>query len=348
MNKIQIVNWLLTRKCNLQCEYCRIVKNYKTKPPQYPDMKHYIENEMSTETVIEGLRKLKIHNPECFHIFYGGEPLLRPDLFQIINYCNENDIHYTIISNNTEKVQPLMKELFSKVSYIEGFTASVDPILFDEDKRKGLSDVFKKSLVGLNKLKEYSNIVKDVVAEITVMNDNMVYLYPLVKSLTEYGINSDITFVDISKSPYYDFSNVEDDSILVRKTPELRDIINKIIDEKLNVHMRDNLLPKIYENLPSEFDCELEKDFHNLCVDADGSIRLCLRIRGVSTPSNLSLENILDENGVINEYIGMFVEYDKTKFCTKCNHSCYMMSQMISKDQDNSDNLIHSNIRKEI
>jgi MoaA/NifB/PqqE/SkfB family radical SAM enzyme len=344
MNKIQIVNWLITRKCNLNCDYCRIVKNYKNKPPEYPDMKHYFKNEMSTETIIEGLRKIKLHNKDAFNIIYGGEPVLRPDLPEIINYCNKENIHYTIISNNTEGIQPLMKELLRKVEYIEGFSASIDPIIFDKNKYS--RDEFKKSISGFNKLKEYSNIIKDIVAEITVTNENLLYLHPLVKSLTENGINSSITFVDISKSPYYDFSDVEDDSILVRKTFRLRDILNRIIDEKLNVHMRDTLLPKIYDSLPSEYDCKLDEDFHNLCVDADGSIRLCLRIRGVATPENFNLLNIIDNDGVLNPEINKIIEYDKNKYCLKCNHSCYMMSKMISDNVEMTDNLIHSEIRK--
>ena len=343
MNEIQIVNWLLTRRCNLHCDYCAIVKNYNGKPKEYPDMKHYIDNEMSTETIIEGLRRLKLHNPECFMIYYGGEPLLRSDLADIINYSNDNNIHYTIISNNTEKVQPLMEDLFKNVKFIEGFTASIDPIIFREDKY--MTDEFKKSLAGLGKLKEYSNKIKDVVAEITVTNDNLEYLYPLVKELTNLGINSDITFVDISKSPYYDFSNVYDDSILVRKTAEVRTIINMIIDEKLNVHMRDTLLPKIYNTLPSEMDCGLEKDFHTMCVDSDNSLRMCLRVRGIATPSNFNLLNILDENGKLDENINQIISYDKSKYCLKCNHSCYIMGDLLSKGEDNSNNLIHNETR---
>jgi len=344
MNKIHIVNWLLTRRCNLHCDYCRIVKNYKTKPLLYPDMKYYIENEMSSQTIINGLEKIKNHNPNAFHIFYGGEPLLRLDLFEIINYCNKNDIHYTIISNNTERVQPLMKELLRKVDYIEGFTASIDPIIYD--KNKHMTDTFKKSLAGFKKLKEYSDIIKDVVAEITVTNDNLEYLYPLVSELSDFGINSDITFVDISKSKYYDFSDVEDDSILVRKSPELKEILDKIISEKLNVHMAETLLPIIYENLPSEYDCKLENDFHNLCVDANGSIRLCLRIRGTAIPENFNLSNLFDENNNLNQYLKYSINYDKKNYCLKCNHSCYMMSELISKGEDNSNNLIHTEVRK--
>lgn len=343
MNKIQIVNFLLTRKCNLHCDYCRIVKNYKNQPSVYPQMKHYIENEMSTDTVIEGLRRLKLHNPECFMILYGGEPLLRPDLYQIINYCNKEDIHYTIISNNTEKVQLLMQELFNKVEYIKGFTASIDPIIFDTNKHS--RDEWRKSLAGLTKLKEYKDKIKDVVAEITVTNENLDYLYSLVKVLTDNGINSDITFVDIAKNAYYDFSDVENDDLLVKKSAHLRDVINRIIDEKLNVHMRDTLLPKIYESLPSELDCKLDEDFHTACIDADGSLRLCLRIKAEATPSNFNISNMLDENGNLNEYLQESIRYDKSKFCLKCNHSCYLMGELLSKGLDNSSNLIHSEIR---
>lgn len=341
-NEIQIVNWLLTRKCNLKCDYCRIVKNYKNQPKEYPNMKHYIDNEMSTATIISGLEKFKKHNPYCFHLFYGGEPLLRPDLYQIINYCNDNDILYTIISNVTDKIEPLIETLISKVDHIEGFTASIDPIIYQDVN----NDIFKKSWNGLNKLTEYKDKIKDRVAEITVTNENLKYMYQLVKELTNRGINSDITFVDISKSPYYDFADVENDSILVRKTIEVRDIINRIIDEKLNVHMRDILLPKTYDILPSELDCELEKSFHNICIDADSSVRLCLRIRGVATPDSFNLSNILDENGTLNENIKDTISYDKSKFCLKCNHTCYIMSQLVWTGDDTSDSISHTEIRK--
>ena len=341
MNKIQIVNWLLTRKCNLNCDYCRIVKNYENKPNEYPDIKYYRKNEMSTKLVIDCLRRLKLHNPDCFHILYGGEPTLRYDLSEIINYCNKNEIHYTIISNNSVGIQPLMKELLEKVDYIEGFTASIDPIIYQNVN----NDIFKKSFEGLKKLTEYSGIIKDVVAEITVTNENLEYLYPLVKELTSRGINSDITFIDIAKTNYYDFSDITDESLMVYKSEKLKDILDKIISEKLNVHMSETLLPMIYKILPSEMVCTIDKDFHNMTIDADGSIRLCLRCRGVSTPLNFNTFNILDDEGILNKYLQMFIYRDKTRFCQKCNHTCLIMSELLSNGNDTSDSLVHSDIR---
>jgi MoaA/NifB/PqqE/SkfB family radical SAM enzyme len=296
---------------------------------------------MSTETVISGLKKIKKNNANSFHIFYGGEPLLRKDLFEIINYCNDNQIYYTIITNNTEEIQPLMKNLFKKVSYIEGISGSIDPIIY-QDKN---NDIFKKSFEGLKKLTEYTGFIKDVVAEITVTNENLEYLYLLVRDLTDRGISSSITFIDITKSKYYDFSDVEDESILVRKSQLVRDTFNRIIDEKLNVHMRDTLLPRIYNALPSEFNCNIEEDFHNMCVDSDGSIRLCLRVRGVATPENFNLSNVLDDNGNLNEYLKQMISFDKKNYCTNCNHTCYMMSEISSKNENEYNNLIHSEIR---
>jgi len=74
---IRIANWLLTRRCNLKCSYCAIAMDYPKMPLEYPEMAHYSKYEMRTEIVLDYLERLKAHNPNMFHIFYGGEPLLR-------------------------------------------------------------------------------------------------------------------------------------------------------------------------------------------------------------------------------------------------------------------------------
>ena len=122
------------------------------------------------------------------------------------------------------------------------------------------------------------------VAEITVTNETQGYLYRLIEELTAAGISSSITFIDIAKSSFYDFSNVTDKNMLVEPTDQLMDILDSIYStDRLDVHMRDqiSLFPKI---LPSDLDCEIEKKITNITVDADGSIRLCLRIRGLMLP----------------------------------------------------------------
>jgi MoaA/NifB/PqqE/SkfB family radical SAM enzyme len=316
-------------------------------PDTYKSVNHYVRNEMPTDVVIETLKGLKRHNPEMFHIFYGGEPLLRKDLPDIINFCNENDIFYTIISNNTPVIQPLIKRLFDKTEYVQGFTSSVDPI-FNED---GVNeDSVKKSIEGLKRLKEIqaAGNVKDVVAEITVMNHNKHLLHQLVKELSENEIYSDITFVDISKSPYYDFSNITEMSELVMPTDDLKETFKTLLeDDSLLIHMKDYLLPRMFNTLPSEFDCELENGLHNLTIDADGSIRLCLRIRGEVTP-HLKVNELFDPTypELISNDVFNLIKIDKRRLCKRCNHSCLMMSQHIDSGE-NIDDLVHMDKREE-
>jgi MoaA/NifB/PqqE/SkfB family radical SAM enzyme len=306
-------------------------------PGEYPPMSHYIKNEMSTEYILNGLERFKIHNPDCFHIFYGGEPLLRKDLPDIINYCNKNNIHYTIISNNTSEIRPLIDRLFRRVDFVKGFTASVDPSFTEEHT----DDRVMKSAEGLKNLIKVKDVVDDVVAEITVMKHNVKYLYRLIEILTDFGISSDITFIDIAKSPYYDFSDIKDESLLVNPSSELAEMFQKLQDSDLNIHMKDVLLPMIWHTLPSNLDCELEKGIHNVTIDADGTVRLCLRIRGTHTPNLVRIPNLIDSSGKLFFIAQKAIEKDKKVYCKGCNHTCLLMSMHIDKTNQGSKDLIH-------
>lgn len=345
MDKIRIVNWLLTRKCNLSCDYCAIVRDYEDKPSEYPDIKYYYKNEMSTETVIEGLRKFKLHNPDCFHVWYGGEPLLYPGLSDIINFCNKEDIYYTIITNSSDEVQPLLEKLFAETDFITGLTASVDPTILNK-KDVINDDINTKSLAGLETLIKYKDRVSDPVAEVVTTQDSVNNLYRLVKRLSDNGISSSISFVDIAKSPYYDFSNVRDPNLLVHPTADLAEQFKKIFDDKLDVLMGKELVAKIGEILPSNLDCQNCENVHNLTVDSDSTLRTCLRIRGVETPNNINLSNVIMKNGELSPFLKWHLLKDKRDYCQKCNWTCPIYSLVVWEDESKTDDLLHSDKRK--
>lgn len=345
-DKISIVNWLLTRRCNLKCSYCGIVRDYKDKPGKYPDMKYYLKNEMTTHFIIKSLELFYKHNPFCFHLFYGGEPMLRKDLSEIICYCNDNRILYTIITNNTPEVQPMIADLFLKTGHIAGITSSIDPLPV---VREGEDSDFKSS-EGFKRLVEQKEFVKDVVAEITVTSQNVHKLYETVKVLSEYGINSSITCIDPKKSPYYDFSNVNDpDLLLYPDNAVLLDQFELIKrDPSADVHMKKYILNDLINSLPSNYDCALEKRLHNITIDSDGSLRLCLRIKGVSSgifkATNLFMKNA-EESIIILPEVKNFMTRDKYLYCRSCNWTCPMMSSIIGRIPDKINELIHDDRR---
>jgi radical SAM protein with 4Fe4S-binding SPASM domain len=239
----------------------------------------------------------------------------------------------------------MIEELILSTDYVVGLTSSIDPLIVSDETD---TDRVKKSIDGLKQLMSYKGIIKDLVAEITVDNRNVIYLYQLVKTLTDFGINSDITVIDIAKSPYYDFSNVTDPNLLVGPSDEIKREFDKILeDDSLDIHMKRFLLPEILKILPSELDCDIPEHPHNMTIDADGSIRLCLRIRGVKTPENLNIKNIFDEKGKLTSFYRAYTKIDKQRYCRKCNWTCILMSNKINKDDDTKD-LIHLDKREEL
>lgn len=342
---INIVNCLLTRRCNLKCSYCQISGNINTplRPTDYPDEKYYKsnKNEKSAEWWIELHNRLQKHNPNCFSILYGGEPFIRwEELAEIVNHLNKIDFPYTIISSCNEGIKQSIYKFFERVDYVQGFTASVDPgfYMVNLSSREELDDdEIYKSHTGYATLKELmeKGLVKDPVAEITCDSRTIYYLHDTIKKLTSDGITSDITMIDLAANNYYDFSNITNPDNLVHPTQEVMNIFDGIIkDDSLKVHMKEFLLPRIFKNLPNKMDCKIEKGIHNITVDSDGSCRCCLRIRGRFTPKFQAIE-LFNQDGSIGsnyEEIHDAMCGDKETLCKRCIWSCMLMSN--SGDSD--------------
>lgn len=339
MDTVQIVNVLLTRRCNLRCSYCRLVRNYKGMPTEYMSMGDYYCSELTGAEWIKIIDRVILNNPKAFFIFYGGEPFLYDDLWKVIDHCNKNSIYYTIISNNTDTVQEKIKEVYDKVGLFRGFTSSVDPIAVSQvddqlrfkAEHRDRNSILNKSINGLRRLIEMKNhgMVEDAVAEITVMNSTVKYLYDTVKVLTANNIYASITTLDDPKNDYYDFANVNDLSEMVYPTPEVKETFDKIKNDKtLLVHMPE-MLDNIYDILPSKNYCKLYEDVHNLTIDSNGTCRLCLRINGCES-KKMNFDKVIDENGKITSEFKTAITKDYNAYCKGCNWTCVLMSSLFS------------------
>lgn len=327
---IRIVNWLLTRRCNLSCEYCGIVR---------VNAAQYKKNEISTERVITLLDRFRTYNPKIFHIFYGGEPFLRRDLGTILNHCNANDIDYTIISNCTADIQPKITKVLKEVGYFKGFSASVDPtILMDPSE----SQSQLKSSCGFHFLMQMKNYVEDVVAEVTMTRPSLGHTYDLIKMLSSVGIYTSLTAIDINKNYAYDFSAYSDRNHLLVKNKFLNTVYELIMnDDSLLIHMKHDIVPMLFDHIGSDFDCGLQDSLHNLTIDADGSIRTCLRMRGTETPKHFNDQNILlDVIGEVNPEVLGSIALDRMCHCRGCNHTCVMMSKLINNGEVNQTKIV--------
>ena len=326
MNQIWIANVLLTRKCNLACSYCNIVKNYENMPEDYPKMAQHHSSEMKATGWIDLVKRITANNPECFFIFYGGEPTLFKGLGKLLKYCNENDVHYTVISNNTDIAKTKIYEIYDKIGPFKGFTSSVDPVAFLPGRT---DDIAVKSRVGLDNLAimKRDGIAEDVVAEITIMQDSLPFLEQMLVQLTEKGIYSSITAVDDQKTPFYDFSNVGSE-VLIPRDENVRATFDRIIERaesgELLVHM-PGLLNTLYDVLPSTMRCDLNEDVHNVSIEPNGNFRLCLRVRGINA-AQLPYQQVISEDGELSVQFVNAIQKDYIDYCKGCNWTCPIMS----------------------
>jgi len=129
-----IVVWSTTRTCNLRCVHC------------YTDSEN---KKYSGElTTAEGLRL--IDELADFAIpsllFSGGEPLMRPDLFKLIEYAAKKNIRPVISTNGTLIDQDRARDIKNAGVVYVGI--SLDGMEEVNDSFRGVKGAFKKAMKG--------------------------------------------------------------------------------------------------------------------------------------------------------------------------------------------------------
>ena len=129
-----VVVWNCTKTCNLKCIHC------------YANADAGVHDELSTleaKNFIEGLGHFKV--PVL--LFSGGEPLIRDDLFELVDYCKKFNIRPTLSTNGTL----ITKETARKIRDADvGYVGiSIDGIGNDNDRFRGQKGAFELALQGI-------------------------------------------------------------------------------------------------------------------------------------------------------------------------------------------------------
>lgn len=130
-----VVVWNSTRTCNLKCKHCYMES----------DAQKY-EGELTTEEAkhfIDDLAEFKI--PAL--LFSGGEPLIRPDFFELVTYATSKGIRPTLSTNGTlitREVAQKLKDL--GVGYVG---ISLDGLREVNDEFRGKEGAFQKAMEGI-------------------------------------------------------------------------------------------------------------------------------------------------------------------------------------------------------
>jgi len=138
---LRLVAWEITRNCNLSCVHCRASAT----------MGPY-EGELDTETGLRLLDQIKAVGDPII-ILTGGEPLLRPDIFEIARYGTDLGLRMVMAPNGTliteETADKMAEAGIKRISIsLDGATREV------HDRFRGVEGAFDGALNGVEMAKK--------------------------------------------------------------------------------------------------------------------------------------------------------------------------------------------------
>ncbi len=130
-----VVVWNITRACNLKCVHCYNDSGYgKACGDVTKD---------EAMAIIDDLAQFGVPSV----LFSGGEPLMRPDLFELISYAGDKGLRTVISTNGTLITAKAAKKIKDcGVSYVG---ISLDGIGRVNDKFRGVDGAFDKAVEGI-------------------------------------------------------------------------------------------------------------------------------------------------------------------------------------------------------
>jgi len=134
--KLRMVAWELIRSCNLACSHCRA----SSERGPYP-------GELNTEECLRVMDEIAtIDNPVI--ILTGGEPLLRPDIFELARYGTQKGFRMVMATNGTLITEENANEM--KTSRIQRISVSLDgPDKETHDSFRKVKGAFDGALRGI-------------------------------------------------------------------------------------------------------------------------------------------------------------------------------------------------------
>lgn len=152
----KIIAWEITRSCNLACAHCRAAAHCAPYPGELSlDQCKAVIDDIATIT-------------DPILILTGGEPLMRADIWDIIDYAHEKGLHPVIGTNGTMITDEIARKIYEH--NIPRVAVSLDfPNEAGQDAFRGKDGAFEETLAGIRNMNKYG-IGVQVNTTVTKMN----------------------------------------------------------------------------------------------------------------------------------------------------------------------------------
>jgi len=255
-NKVNPPLWLLaelTYACPLQCPYC-------SNPVEMANYK----KEISTDDWIRVMREARKMGAVQLG-FSGGEPLMRPDLEELIAEARQLGFYTNLITSGIGMDEKRVKAF--KEAGLDHIQVSFQASSADLNNFIAGTDTFEHKLEMARAVKKYGY---PMVLCFVLHRQNE----PYVREILELAVSLDADYVELATTQYYGWAFHNKEYLIpTREQLANAEIVAKEFQEKLKGKM------KIFYIIPDYFEDRPKK-----CMDGWGAIFLTITPDGIALP----------------------------------------------------------------
>jgi len=300
----------LTRRCNMNCGYCKLV-NDTSKELEYRD---WIKAWRVMELL--GIKTVKI---------MGGEPTVKKWLPDLLKFASKTSIKTALLSNSCFDDE-MRRQIADSLPW--GYFASVDSLeQLNIDK-----DPVKKSVSGYNMLKELKNSNIPLLAANVVINKHNIHQIPeIVKKLSDEGFYVNLCTIQHTKNEReFSKNNIKQDYIFTQEdSGQLYSLSNVLLQMKKDGYKIS--IPESYLRGMSTYgvgcDWQCSRPTQ-LRIDSDGGLMLCNEYR-TRLAENYNILNMTYDK--YDEFLDQWHVARKYVDCDGCYWSCFIQLKIILK-----------------
>ncbi len=299
--------FFLTRRCNLSCSYCNIIKKRFERELNINEWKEAV-------SILDnlGIKYLKI---------MGGEPTIVKGLNELIRFIDrKTDIDVAIFSNSIISEKKL-SDLIN--AGMENYITSIEMI---KPKLRLSGDILKKSNKGLETLMFLKKMnLKSLSANIVVGRHNIKEVPETIDFLSKMGVYSTLSPIHTGKEGFWEFRSKESEFRLTNKDIRL---VEEMSERLLDMKREGLLISNSYSFLKSWPKHTINLDWNCinppvLWVDSDGKMMCCCDIRGDT--SRMSIFDLMNKEN--HEKLVESLKEDARK-CPGCFYNCQFDGKM--------------------
>jgi radical SAM protein with 4Fe4S-binding SPASM domain len=299
----------VTNKCNFKCIHCYNEEEDKRK--------------LTTKEIKSLLNQASSLGTK-YLLFTGGEPLLRKDIFTLLNYAKRKKFVIFLATNgffiNKDNVKKIKK-------YVTKVNVSLDGVGKLHDEIRKNKDAFKKAIQAICLLKSKKIRVS---VSFTAHNKNVKEFQKLAHLCNQLGVSLTVKrFIPIGRGKKLRFS--------YKQYRDLCQKINKLKEKGYSIEFKDPLYA--YKKINKDKFGGCLAGVHILSISADGEAYPCTKLKyGVGNIRKQKLSDIWWNSKILNrlrkrQLLGKCNKCDNKFRCGGCRAAAYaQFSNLFAED----------------